>query len=166
MQIRRLDEEHIAIEEIDPLCGALLREIPLRADPAGNADAEARLFSTPTHGAEPEADAEWKEYVEPDLRQLFQDAVEVVKGDLGGLPPAGAEPPYELRVPIAHLDAWVHALNQARLALAARFDFTERDMDGRITFEPDARSRALFEVRFYGLLQEYFLHQLDDDDVD
>jgi hypothetical protein len=162
MHIHRLDEKTIALEDIDPLCSALLTSIALRADPEGDPAAEARLFSTPTHGAEPGTDAEWKEYVEPDLRQIFQDAVDVVKGDLAGFPPAGIEPPYEVRLPLSHLDAWIHALNQARLSLAARFDFTEHDMDGRITLDADPRSRALFEVRFYGLLQEFFLHQLDE----
>lgn len=163
MHIRRIDEQTIALEEIDPFCGALLTNITLRADPAGDPAAEARLFSTPTHGAQPAIDADWKEYVEPDLRQLFQEAVDVVKSDLAGFPPAGVQPPYDLRLPLSHLDAWIHALNQARLALAARFDFTEHDMDDRITLDNDARARALFEVRFYGLLQEYFLRQLDDD---
>ena len=163
MHIHRLDEKTIALEDIDPLCAALLASIALRADPAGDPAAEARLFSTPTHGAEPGTDAEWKEYVEPDLRQLFQDAVGVVKSDLERFPPAGVEPPYKLRLPLSHLDAWIHALNQARLALAARFDFAERDMDSPITLDVEPRSRALFEVRFYGLLQEFFLQQLDED---
>lgn len=163
MHIRRLDAQTIAMEEIDPLCARLLTSIAQRADPAGDPAAEARIYSTPTHGAEPEADEDWKEYVEPDLRRLFQDAVDVVKSDLAGFPPAGAKPPYELRLPIANLEPWIHALNRARLALAARFNFTERDMDQRMTLDTDPRSRALFEVRFYGLLQEYFLHQLDED---
>lgn len=161
MHIRRLNQHAIALEEIDPFCARLLTGIALRADPAGDPAARARLFSTPTHGAEPETDADWKEYVEPDLRRIFQDAIDVVKGDLGGFPPEGGGPPYELRIPLAHLDAWIHALNQARLALAARFQFTEHDMDHRTTLDADPRSRALFEVRFYGLLQEFFLHQLE-----
>jgi hypothetical protein len=163
MQIRRLDEHTIALEDIDPLCAALLTNIVVRANPSGDAAAEARIFSTPTHGAEPETDADWKEYVEPDLRRLFQDAVDVVKSDLAGFPPEESEPPYELRLPIANLEPWIHALNQARLTLAARFSFTESDMDQRMTLDTDPRSRALFEVRFYGLLQEFLLHQLDED---
>lgn len=160
MHIRILDEKTIALEDIDLMCAALLTNLPLRADPDGDAKAEARLFSSPTHGADAETDADWKEYVEPDLRRLFQDAVDVVKGDLAGFPTAEAEPPYGLPLPVAHFEAWVHTLNQARLALAARFEFTERDMDHRIILDTDERSRALLEVRFYGLLQEFFLHQL------
>ena len=37
----------------------------------------------------------------------------------------------------------------------------EADMEGRLVFDADPRSRALFEVRFFGLLQEFFLAQLE-----
>lgn len=162
MQIHRLDAQTVALEDLDPFCAKLLRKIPQHADPTGHAAAEARLFSTPTHGAEPQADAEWKEYVEPDLRQLFIDTVNVVKEDLAGLATTGSKS-QTLRLPLSHLEAWVHALNQARLALAARYDFTERDMDHQLTLDTGPRALALFEVRFYGLLQEFFLQQLDAD---
>ena len=60
-----------------------------------------------------------------------------------------------------HLEAWIHALNQARLALAARHDFSERELEREIPAEGDDRAFALFQIHFYGLLQEFFLRQLD-----
>jgi hypothetical protein len=63
---------------------------------------------------------------------------------------------------VKHLEAWIHALNQARLALSARFGFTERDMEDAIPIEGDQRALALFQVHFYGFLQECFLRQLED----
>ena len=160
MHIRRIDAATIALEEIDAFCLALLRSIPERTQSGDDPAVEARLFTSPTHGVDLEADSDWREYVEPELRQLFQGAVDVVKRDLEATE-SEEEDSSILQLPIAHLEAWIHALNQARLALAARFGFTEADMEGRFVLDADPRSRALFEVRFYGLLQEFFLGQLE-----
>lgn len=161
MKIHRLDAKTIALEEIDGLIAELLRQIPASADPTGSDAATQRLYPTLTEGREPEADADWREYVEPGLRELFLDAVSLVREDLKDFP---AKEPGEyrtLRLPVKHLDAWIHALNQARLALAARHDFAERELEHEIPTEGGERAFALFQVHFYGLLQEFFLRQLE-----
>ena len=43
------------------------------------------MFSLPAESDEEELCAEWKLYVEPELRRLFQSATEVVAADLEGL---------------------------------------------------------------------------------
>ena len=161
MKIQRLDAKTIALEEIDGLISELLRQIPASADPSGSEAATERLYPSPTEGREPEADADWREYVEPGLRELFLDAVSVVREDLKDFPvkpPAGSR---ALMLPVKHLDAWIHALNQARLALAARHGFTERELEHEIPAEGGERAFALFQIHFYGLLQEFFLRQLE-----
>ncbi len=72
----------IEISELDPLLAELLRQIPASANPDGAPAAEQRLFSPPTNGKETELCAEWKMYVEPELRRLFQTATETVAADL------------------------------------------------------------------------------------
>jgi hypothetical protein len=62
---------------------------------------------------------------------------------------------------VKHLEAWIHALNQARLALAARHEFAERELEREVPTEGGERALALFQIHFYGLLQEFFLRQLD-----
>jgi len=161
MRIQRLDEENIALEEIDSVVVDLLLKIPASADPTGSDAATARLFPQPTAGREPEADEEWREYVEPDLRELFRDAVGVVADDLKHLSPGGAGELRKLNIPVSHLDAWIHALNQARLALAARHEFTDRELEREMALEGGARSFVLFQIHFYGLLQEFFLRQVE-----
>jgi hypothetical protein len=162
MKIHRLDARTVALEELDVFICELLRQIPKSADPGGSRTARARLFPSPTDGVEPEADAEWREYVEPGLRDLFREAVDVVRDDLKQLP--AKEPPTlsTLRLPVRNLDAWVHALNQARLAMTARHGFTERELEREIPIEGNPRAFALFQVHFYGLLQEFFLRQLEE----
>src|SRR5215468_12116633 len=81
MEIYR-HNDHIEISELDPFLAELLRQIPASASPDGVTAAEQRLFSSPTNGKEPELCAEWKQYVEPELRRLFQSATETVAADL------------------------------------------------------------------------------------
>lgn len=161
MKIQRLDAKTIALEEIDGLVGELLRQIPASADPSGSEAAAERLYPSLTEGREPEADAEWREYVEPGLRELFLDAVTIVREDLKNFPAKGHAGAGELRLPVKHLEAWIHALNQARIALAARHGFTEHELEREIPTEGGARAFALFQIHFYGLLQEFFLRQLE-----
>src|SRR5947208_14143026 len=81
MEICRRND-YIEISELDPFLAELLRQIPASANPEGLEAAEQRLFSSPTNGKEPEICAEWKLYVEPELRPLFQTSTETVAADL------------------------------------------------------------------------------------
>ncbi len=154
MKIHRLDKKTIVLEEIDTFISDLLRKIPESADPSGSESATARLFPPPTGGRDREADEEWQEYIEPGLRELFEDNVAVVAEDLKSLERNGS-----IRVPVRHLDAWIHTLNQARLALAARHEFTDKELDREAAMEDGERAMVLFQVHFYGLLQEFLLRQ-------
>src|SRR5437879_9499750 len=81
MEIRRRNDQ-IELSELDPFLAELLRQIPTSADPSGVPAAEQRLFSPPTTGKQTDMCAEWKMYVEPELRRLFQTATETVAADL------------------------------------------------------------------------------------
>src|SRR3954468_7136636 len=143
MEIRRPDPQTIALTGLDPFACALLRQIIPSAAPGDNAAARARLFSSPTRGAEPEFEEEWRNFVEPDLREHFQSTLSLVESDLAALPSEIGAEPAELRIPLDHLDSWINALNQARLALAARHEITEGDMEAELLLG-DARGFALF----------------------
>ena len=61
----------------------LLERVITAADPAGCPDAEERLFPhilgrPPLNDEEEKQDDEWKEYVQPDLRDQFNSALDVV----------------------------------------------------------------------------------------
>lgn len=161
MHVHRLDRETVELGDMEPLCCELVQQIVPSADADDDPAARRRLYSSPTEGDEPEFQQDWKAYVEPDLRDIFRNAQEIVVDDLRtfSLPDSGE--PTTLQIPQKHLEAWIHTLNQARLAIAARHDFTEQDMESRISPVGDARSLALFQIHFYGFLQECFLQQLD-----
>ena len=163
MEICRRNDE-IEISELDPFLAELLRQVPASANPEGVPAAEQRLFSPPTNGKETEICAEWKLYVEPELRRLFRTATETVAADLEQL--NGNEKPFAnriLRIPSKHADAWLSALNQARLVIAAKYNFTDGEL-GEHFRSPigSRRDLSLFQVNFYGFLQEFILRELDD----
>ena len=156
-------KNQIEISELDPFLAELLRQIPSSANPEGAPAAEQRIFSPPVNGKEPEMCAEWKMYVEPELRRLFQTATETVGADLKQL--NGNEQSLTnrtLRIPTKHSDAWLSALNQARLVIAAKNNFTELELSDHLRSPIGSRrDLSLFQVNFYGFLQEFILRELD-----
>ena len=156
-------KNQIEISELDPFLAELLRQIPSSANPEGAPAAERRIFSPPINGKETELCAEWKMYVEPELRRLFQTATETVGADLKQL--NGNEQSLTnrtLRIPTKHSDAWLSALNQARLVIAAKNNFTELELSDHLRSPIGSRrDLSLFQVNFYGFLQEFILRELD-----
>jgi len=161
MKICRHGDE-LEIFDLDPFLAELLRQIPASANPEGAPAAEQRLFSAPADASEKEICTEWKLYVEPELRRLFRSATETVAADLAQL--NGKEEFFEnciLRIPTLHADAWLNALNQARLVIAARCNFTDGELcDHYRSPIGSRRDLSLFQVNFYGLLQEFILREL------
>ncbi len=164
MDICRRDGD-VEISDLDPFLAELLRQIPASADPEGLPAAEARLYSAPSTQAEKELCQEWKLYVEPGLRRLFQSATETVSEDLKQL--CGKEKSLTnrtLRIPAQHMDAWLNALNQARLALAAKNNFTDLELgDHHRSPVGSRRDLSLFQVNFYGFIQEFILRAMNND---
>ena len=162
MEIRRRNDQ-IELSELDPFLAELLRQIPTSADPSGVSAAEQRLFSPPSNGKQTELCAEWKMYVEPELRRLFQTATETVAADLEQL--NSNEKRFAnraLRIPCKHADAWLSALNQARLVIAAKNNFTENELNDHLRSPIGSRrDLSLFQVNFYGFLQEFILREMD-----
>jgi len=162
MEIRRRKNQ-IEISELDPFLAELLRQIPACANPEGAPAAEERIFSPPTNGTEAELRAEWKMYVEPELRRLFQTATQTVGADLEQL--NGNEKGLSNRtllIPTKHADAWLSALNQARLVIAVKNNFTELELNDHLRSPIGSRrDLSLFQVNFYGFLQEFILRETE-----
>jgi hypothetical protein len=160
MEIRRHGDT-LELSELDPFLAELLRQIPESTKSEGSASAEERLFSLPAAESEEELCKEWKLYVQPELRRLFQSATETVAADLQPLD--GKSKPFRnctLRIPTKHADAWLNALNQARLAIASKYGFTEAELSDHYRSPIGSRrDLSLFQVNFYGFLQEFILHE-------
>ena len=161
MEFRR-QKDCLEISELDPFLAELLRQIPESTNTDGVESAQQRLFSSPAPASEKEICAEWKLYVEPELRRLFRSATETVTADLQQL--NGSTKPFAnctLRIPIENAEAWLNALNQARLCIAAKYNFTDGELcDHYRSPIGSRRDLGLFQVNFYGFLQEFILQEM------
>lgn len=162
MEIRR-QTDTLEISELDPFLAELLRQIPESAKSDGMEAAERRLFCLPAEPNEKEICAEWKLYVEPELRRLFQSATEVVASDLAALDRCTKSfANCTLRIPTKNAEAWLSALNQARLVIASKFAFTDAELcDHYRSPIGSRRDLSLFQVNFYGFLQEFILQEME-----
>ena len=157
LTLRAKDAQTLVLSGLDEFLGSLMRDIPLLGTPSSGS--EGRLFPDPTGGREAEADADWREFVRPELEDQFALNRDVVEEDLqemrdcrsGGL---------EVEIPRAHLPQWIHALNQARLALNTLHGLGERELE-EDTEVSGEEGLVLFRIQFYGLLQEWMLSLVD-----
>jgi hypothetical protein len=157
------NKDCLEISEVDPFLAELLRQIPESTNPEGVESAQQRILSSPAAASEREICAEWKLYVEPELRRLFRSATETVTADLQQL--NGSTKPFAnctLRIPIENAEAWLNALNQARLVIAAKYNFTDGELcDHYRSPIGSRRDLGLFQVNFYGFLQEFILQEMN-----
>ena len=153
----QIGESGWVFAEMEPLIVELLRALPACADP-GDEAARRRIFSSPTAGADAEADREWREDVEPEMRALFQSHVEVAAADLAGIRQTGDT--FTLGIPAKNSRAWIHTLNQARLALGARHGVTDEDTAGRRR-PRGAKAFAIMQIDFYAMLLSTLLDRTE-----
>jgi len=153
-------EKGLRLARLDLFFVELLRQIPVSADPGDSDAARNRIY--PVVVDDPEAllaNEDWRAYVHPELKQLFGSASDVVREDLEKFKQLDqSQESWAFEIPSVHFDQWLNTLNQARLALAARFEFGEGDMsqNGPQAIET-VRDLSLFQIHFYGFLQECLL---------
>ena len=186
MKVFRHDKEPSAVvfEGIEPFFLDVLRQLPGDADPGDHAAARARLFSEPMTGADDgdEFLEDWGEYVQPEIRDLFLSAREIVAGDLASLPASGLPPSpqgeqgdgelfdpmaflpteHSLTIPANHMEAWLRVLNQARLVIASRCGFDDQSMERDRPFPPFTapHEREMFKINFYDDIQQLLMQEM------
>ena len=163
-----------AFTGLDPFVADLLRKLPGCASVDDEA-AAARIFPPPTSGEEEELDADWRDHVAPELKELFASHVDTVVADLARLKLRKPKKPAEgeekadaeeeqgegLTVPATHVNAWIHTLNQARLALGERHAMTERHLNHGELPENEGDAMAVVQVEFYGYMLAFLLRHTD-----
>ena len=155
--------EGLRLVRLDLFFVELLRQIPVSADPGDSDTARERIYpAVTTDPREADANEDWHAYVHPELKELFTTSSQTVREDLEAFEQLDeTNDNWAFQIPAAHFDQWLNVLNQARLALAARFEFQEEEMsqNGPGAIET-VRDLSLFQVHFYGFLQECLLQDL------
>jgi hypothetical protein len=157
LTLRSKDPNTLVLSGLDDFLGAILRDVPSLGTPS--AGSERRLFPDPTGGRETHTDADWRELVRPELEEHFAMNRDLVRDDLEQMRSARGGV-FELEIAVAHLPQWIHALNQARLALDAQHHIGEREVDEESELSGE-EGLVLFQIQFYGLLQEWMLSRVD-----
>jgi hypothetical protein len=153
----------LRLARLDLFFVELLRQIPVSADPGDSDAARDRIYPPASNDPRAtEANEEWQAYVHPELKEFFTTSSQQVREDLDAFEQLDdSQENWAFEIPAAHFDQWLNVLNQARLALAARFEFQESEMNqnGPRTIDT-VRDLSLFQVHFYGFLQECLLQDL------
>jgi hypothetical protein len=159
MLIFRSKKDLIEFAEVDFVEAEFLRQIPGLCDSSGDPKVEERFYSDPADPSETQLLNDWAEFVKPDLRHLFASARKLVENDLQKLTQTELA---HLSVPLKHGDAWLNTLNQARLNLATRYEFTDVELSSvEIPKLTSRRDLALHQINFYAAIQERIIDALN-----
>ena len=162
MEIRR-QEDCLEISELDPFLAELLRQIPESCNVEGVEAAQQRMFSPPAAalrgGNVRGMEALRRTGVAPAYFDRPRKPSPRILQQLNGCTKPFAN--CTLRIPAENADAWLNAFNQARLAIAAKYNFTDGELcDHYRSPIGSRRDLGLFQVNFYGFLQEFILQEL------
>jgi hypothetical protein len=89
----------------------------------------------------------------PELHHLFAAAGETVARDLATLAPDPShQNHFQITFAADHLNAWMSALNQARLILGELFSVTDTDMNSADFDLDEPKGLAIFRIHILGYL--------------
>jgi hypothetical protein len=161
MEFYETDTGRLGMREIPATVAQLLLEIPRWTDHESE-EAEQRIFPPPASADLEQVNADWRAHVEPGLHEFFQSNRDTVEADLRGL--TGERDTCAVEFSRAHAEPWLNALSQARLALAAAYEFSGQDLERSGPPEITTnRELALFQIHLYAMIQGWLLDILDDE---
>ncbi len=157
MNVRRIAEMGLLVEEADAQQLQMLRHLPLHADASGNPLAERRLFpgliAKPDTSDDFEANRDWAEMVGSELRKRFSSDMDTVTSDVEKAYESGEEQ-WDFIIRFDHVPAWFSALNQARLVMHERYQFPDSDdAEAMAAFMLTPHVKMLRTERFFTFLQ-------------
>ena len=185
MRLSLLPDGIISFTQMHPLEANALLSIPQNADPTEIPEAEDRLYPRPLDEASRDdvdpieaiaTEEDWKEFVVPELRELFDGSMERVKESLKQLGPAPQEEleddeeeedqdddeksphaNFALKISTEIAEDWYRAMNQARLVMSQKSLW----IDGKGNLHGPLISQIHYEIyaHIQGWLVEYVLSE-------
>jgi hypothetical protein len=162
----RMSDGGIRMTELAPWFVGVLLELPELLDSDQPEAVSRRLYPDPSNDDEQKRD--WEKFVRPELFALVASAREIVMRDIGGMGPE-EEPAglvlWSLAIPADHIQAWISALNVARLTLSEKYGIDEDDMldhDEPIDLESEEWNEkhfALARIHLLGYLQQMLIEE-------
>jgi len=125
MWVARVDEGYV-FGDLSPASVDTLKGVPMLIE---STDLRVRDRLVPETCDDDEAEEHWRRHAVPELERLFASRAQLVRRDLAGLRPMPKSQNQLLLIPDKHQNAWLAALNAARLALYHLNDLTAAAME-------------------------------------
>lgn len=175
----RVDEGYV-FGGLSAGCVETLKGVPMLLE-SGDVRVRSRLL--PETCSETDDEEHWRRHAVPELERLFSSRAQLVRRDLAGLRTLGKSDTQLLLIPNQHVNAWLAALNAARLALYVLNDLTAAHLEtaGFTTATPKQQEAILrihvlaevqsvllgdYEIESGGPMAAFDPDQLDVDDGD
>ncbi len=160
MWAARVDEGYV-FGDLTPASVDTLKAVPMLIE---SADVRVRERLLPETCSDPEDEAQWRRHSVPELERLFLSRAQLVRRDLAGLRKIAKSQNQVMLVPDAHVNAWLAALNAARLALFVLNDLTAEHLEaeGFATASPK-QQEAMLRIHLLAELQSVLLGDFEVD---
>ena len=154
MHVRWDQDGTLCLAGMPPFVADTLRQLP---DWIESADPAVRERLLPRAYRDQRAEEEWERLARPELEHLFQSRGELVRQDLSQMK-RGRLGSLMLRIPEAHLSAWLSALNAGRHALFILHQVDSVDVGRDLAAIDDpGRAEALLRMEILAWVQQLLI---------
>lgn len=161
MWVARVDEGYV-FGGLLPHSVETLTGVPMLLE---STDPRVRERLLPDASDEPEAQEHWQQHAVPELERLFLSRAQLVRRDLATMKKVPKSDTQILLIPDKHQNAWLAALNAARLALFVLNDLEAAHLEaegfGRAT---PKQQEALLRIHLLAEMQSVLLGDFELDD--
>jgi hypothetical protein len=158
MWVARVDEGYV-FGELSPASAETLKGVPMLIE---SADARVRSRLLPETYDDAEAEEQWRRHAVPELERLFLSRAQLVRRDLAAMRTIGKSQDQVLLIPDAHTNAWIAALNAARLALFALNELTAAHMEADgFAAATQKQQEALLRIHLLAEIQSVLLGDVE-----
>ena len=160
MWVARVEEGYV-FGGLTPPSVDTLKGVPMLLE---STDERVRGRLLPETCTETDDEEQWQRHAVPELERLFASRAQVVRRDLAGLRKLAKSDTQLLLVPNGHVNAWLAALNAARLALFVLNDLTAAHMedDGFVGAAPK-QQEAILRIHLLAEVQSVLLGDFELD---
>ncbi len=158
MWVARVDEGYV-FGDLSSGTVDTLKGVPMLIE---SADERVRGRLLPETCADAEDELHWRRHAVPELERLFLSRAQLVRRDLATLRKMPKSANQLLLVPDEHANAWLAALNAARLALFVLNDLTAEHMEAEGFVKATRKQQeALARIHLLAELQAVLLGDLE-----
>jgi hypothetical protein len=157
--------EGFVFGDITPEAIETLKGVPMLIE---SSDSRVRDRLIPETYSTDEDEEHWREHAVPELERLFLSRAQLVRRDLATIRTMPDSANSVLLVPDEHVNAWIAALNAARLAIFALNDMAAEhlEVEGFGSASPQQR-KAILRLEMMAEMQSVMLgdYQVGEDDA-